>query len=158
MTTGEVRRVTRWISANSSYSTSNKSANTHGSGVAKLQRWSLPSAYEERLSPAKMCEAQPASRAVKLLHPDYHCAPVGPWGVARPRLLIVGLAPGLHGQVVRAKGLSVTPVVLSCFHRSTNTGFPAAQTLKSAFTGRCCYRSSSVYRQKPSFERRKAPV
>ena len=53
VTTGEVRRVTRWIGANSSYSTSNKSANTHGSGVAKLQRWSLPSAYEERLSPAK---------------------------------------------------------------------------------------------------------
>jgi uracil-DNA glycosylase len=29
--------------------------------------------------------------------PDYHCKPVGPFGVARPKLLIVGLAPGMHG-------------------------------------------------------------
>ena len=27
----------------------------------------------------------------------YHCAPVAPFGDADPRLLIVGLAPGLHG-------------------------------------------------------------
>ena len=30
-------------------------------------------------------------------HPGYHCRPVAPFGSARPRLLIVGLAPGLHG-------------------------------------------------------------
>jgi len=30
-------------------------------------------------------------------HPDYHCKPVGPFGPARPSLLIVGLAPGMHG-------------------------------------------------------------
>jgi uracil-DNA glycosylase family 4 len=30
-------------------------------------------------------------------HPGYHCAPVAPFGDADPRLLIVGLAPGLHG-------------------------------------------------------------
>ncbi len=29
--------------------------------------------------------------------PGYHCAPVPPWGSSRSRLLIVGLAPGLHG-------------------------------------------------------------
>ncbi len=29
--------------------------------------------------------------------PDYHARPVAPFGVARPRLLIVGLAPGMHG-------------------------------------------------------------
>src|SRR5258705_261143 len=27
-------------------------------------------------------------------HPDYHARPVAPFGDARPRLLIVGLAPG----------------------------------------------------------------
>ena len=36
-------------------------------------------------------------RNVKRLHPDYHCAPVPASGDARARLLIVGLAPGLHG-------------------------------------------------------------
>lgn len=30
-------------------------------------------------------------------HPDYHCRPVAPFGSARARLLVVGLAPGLHG-------------------------------------------------------------
>lgn len=29
--------------------------------------------------------------------PDYHCKPVAPFGEATPKLLIVGLAPGMHG-------------------------------------------------------------
>ena len=29
--------------------------------------------------------------------PDYHAAPVPSFGVAAPPLLVVGLAPGLHG-------------------------------------------------------------
>ncbi len=29
--------------------------------------------------------------------PDYHCKPVAPFGEAAPQLLIVGLAPGMHG-------------------------------------------------------------
>ena len=34
---------------------------------------------------------------VKQKHPDYHARPVAPFGDKSPRLLIVGLAPGLHG-------------------------------------------------------------
>lgn len=34
---------------------------------------------------------------VKKDYPDYHARPVSPFGVAKPRLLIVGLAPGMHG-------------------------------------------------------------
>lgn len=34
---------------------------------------------------------------VHLRHPDYHCAPVGSIGSESAGLLIVGLAPGLHG-------------------------------------------------------------
>ena len=34
---------------------------------------------------------------VRKHHPDYHCAPVPPFGSARHRLLVVGLAPGKHG-------------------------------------------------------------
>jgi uracil-DNA glycosylase family 4 len=30
-------------------------------------------------------------------YPAYHCAPVAPFGDARPSLLVVGLAPGFHG-------------------------------------------------------------
>jgi uracil-DNA glycosylase len=35
--------------------------------------------------------------SVRSAHPDYHAAPVAPFGDSRARLLIVGLAPGLHG-------------------------------------------------------------
>ncbi|MDY6979797.1 MAG: uracil-DNA glycosylase [Pseudomonadota bacterium] len=36
-------------------------------------------------------------KQVRREHPDYHARPVAPYGSARPRLLIVGLAPGMHG-------------------------------------------------------------
>jgi uracil-DNA glycosylase family 4 len=35
--------------------------------------------------------------AVRAQHPGYYCAPVAPFGARRPELLIVGLAPGMHG-------------------------------------------------------------
>jgi len=35
--------------------------------------------------------------AVRLINPDYHSRPVAPFGDCRPGLLIVGLAPGMHG-------------------------------------------------------------
>jgi uracil-DNA glycosylase family 4 len=40
-----------------------------------------------------------ASFLVKSAHmyPEYHCKPVAPFGEAAPKLLIVGLAPGMHG-------------------------------------------------------------
>lgn len=34
---------------------------------------------------------------IRRRYPDYHAAPVAPFGAARPRILIVGLAPGMHG-------------------------------------------------------------
>ena len=34
---------------------------------------------------------------VKQKHPEYHARPVAPFGAEKPRLLIVGLAPGMHG-------------------------------------------------------------
>jgi uracil-DNA glycosylase family 4 len=34
---------------------------------------------------------------VRLAHPDYHAAPVAPFGKSGARVLIVGLAPGMHG-------------------------------------------------------------
>jgi uracil-DNA glycosylase family 4 len=34
---------------------------------------------------------------VRSVHSDYHARPVPPFGDERPRLLIVGLAPGMHG-------------------------------------------------------------
>lgn len=34
---------------------------------------------------------------VRVKHPDYHARPVAPFGDDKARLLIVGLAPGMHG-------------------------------------------------------------
>lgn len=34
---------------------------------------------------------------VRAEHPGYHARPVPPFGAIRPRLLVVGLAPGMHG-------------------------------------------------------------
>jgi uracil-DNA glycosylase family 4 len=34
---------------------------------------------------------------VRAAHPDYYAKPVAPFGAANPALLIVGLAPGMHG-------------------------------------------------------------
>lgn len=36
-------------------------------------------------------------KQVKRDHPDYHARPVAPFGATNPKLLIVGLAPGMHG-------------------------------------------------------------
>src|SRR5512132_1756288 len=35
--------------------------------------------------------------AVRAEYPHYHCRPVAPFGAADARLVIVGLAPGMHG-------------------------------------------------------------
>jgi uracil-DNA glycosylase family 4 len=35
--------------------------------------------------------------SVHLLEPDYYCRPVPPFGDSKARILIVGLAPGMHG-------------------------------------------------------------
>ena len=47
------------------------------------------------------CRRCPRLRAflddVARTHPDYHCRPVPAFGDPRARLLIVGLAPGMHG-------------------------------------------------------------
>ncbi|MDE3012272.1 MAG: uracil-DNA glycosylase [Pseudomonadota bacterium] len=47
------------------------------------------------------CRACPRLAAfldtVRAAHPDYHAAPVPPFGDASARLLVVGLAPGMHG-------------------------------------------------------------
>ena len=36
-------------------------------------------------------------KQVRKDHPGYHAKPVEPFGLAKPKLLVVGLAPGMHG-------------------------------------------------------------
>jgi uracil-DNA glycosylase family 4 len=53
----------------------------------------------EAFDPAcRRCERLAAFLAgVRTKHPEYHARPVPAFGVSRPRVLVVGLAPGMHG-------------------------------------------------------------
>lgn len=62
----------------------------------------------------------------RLEYPNYHAAPVGSWGDARARLLIVGLAPGLHGAARTGRafvGDASGEFLFACLHRQ---GFATA--------------------------------
>ena len=55
------------------------------------------------MSDSTILECRQCGRLARFLaqvrkdHPDYHARPVLPFGAAAPKLLIVGLAPGMHG-------------------------------------------------------------
>ena len=52
----------------------------------------------EDLQNCQLCSRLSAYRAkLKRQYPDYHCAPVSAFGPPHSRLLVIGLAPGLHG-------------------------------------------------------------
>jgi len=69
---------------------------------------------------------------VKVRHPEYWCKPVAPFGPATARLVIVGLAPGMHGanasgrpftgdyagillyETLHAYGFATQPVATAC--------------------------------------------
>ncbi len=72
---------------------------------------------------------------VKHDHPGYFCKPVPPFGAAHPRLIVVGLAPGLHGA--NATGRPFTgdwcgPLLYSSLHRF---GFASASESRSVDDG-----------------------
>ena len=57
-----------------------------------------------QLASCRRCPRLVRHRAhVAQQYPDYHAAPVGSWGDRRGRLMIVGLAPGLHGAARTGK-------------------------------------------------------
>jgi uracil-DNA glycosylase len=54
-----------------------------------------PAAFDPTCTRCPRLAAQ--LKQMQLKHPDYHNAPVPPFGAPNARLLIVGLAPGAHG-------------------------------------------------------------
>ena len=60
---------------------------------------------------------------VKKKHPDYHCSPVPAFGDADARLLIVGLAPGMHGANATGRPFTGDHAGILLYETLFKTGF-----------------------------------
>jgi uracil-DNA glycosylase family 4 len=65
-------------------------------------------------------------------YPSHHCAPVPQWGATRGRLLIVGLAPGLHGAGRTGKGFVGDDSGAFLFKALRRFGFATSSTSEEA--------------------------
>jgi len=68
-------------------------------------------------------------------HPDWHCGPVAPFGAARPRLLIVGLAPGMRGANRTGRPFTGDHAGLLLYRTMHRFGFASRPESQSADDG-----------------------
>lgn len=68
-------------------------------------------------------------------HADYHCRPVPAFGDPRPRLLVVGLAPGLHGANRTGRPFTGDHAGLLLYRTLNRFGFASAPESTSATDG-----------------------
>ncbi|HSH40845.1 MAG TPA: uracil-DNA glycosylase [Arenicellales bacterium] len=73
--------------------------------------------------------------AVKAEHPDYHCAPVAPFGDPEARLLIVGLAPGKHGANASGRPFTGDYAGILLYRTLHEFGFASRPESRSADDG-----------------------
>lgn len=69
---------------------------------------------------------------VKARHPDYYCRPVPPFGDAGARLLVVGLAPGLHGANATGRPFTGDYAGVLLYETLHRFGFSSAPVSESA--------------------------
>jgi uracil-DNA glycosylase family 4 len=72
---------------------------------------------------------------VKTRHPDYYCKPVPPFGVEDPGLLIVGLAPGMHGANATGRPFTGDFAGILLYQTLHDHGFASAPQSLSATDG-----------------------
>ncbi|NND49849.1 MAG: uracil-DNA glycosylase, partial [Rhizobiales bacterium] len=65
---------------------------------------------------------------VRERYPDYHCAPVAPFGATRARLLIVGLAPGMHGANASGRPFTGDHAGILLYETLYRYGFSSRET------------------------------
>lgn len=63
---------------------------------------------------------------VRSQHPDYHCLPVAPFGDPEARLLIVGLAPGMHGANATGRPFTGDHAGILLYETLYHCGFASA--------------------------------
>ncbi len=75
-------------------------------------------------------------------HPDYHNLPVAPFGKKQPKLLIVGLAPGMHGANATGRPFTGDHAGILLYETLHQYGFSSAPVSRSATDGlkliQCC--------------------
>ena len=93
----------------------------------------------ESSSPAADCSLCPRlaahRNALRQEFPDYHNAPVAAFGDAAPALLIVGLAPGLHGANASGRPFTGDFAGILLYQTLFDTGFASAPESVSADDG-----------------------
>jgi uracil-DNA glycosylase len=68
-------------------------------------------------------------------YPDYHCGPVAPFGDAKARLIIVGLAPGFHGANASGRPFTGDYAGILLYDTLYRYGFSTAPTSESRDDG-----------------------
>ncbi len=69
---------------------------------------------------------------VKTKHPNYYCRPVPPFGDAAARLLVVGLAPGMHGANATGRPFTGDHAGILLYETLYQFGFATAPVSTSA--------------------------
>ncbi len=72
---------------------------------------------------------------VKAQHPDYFCRPVPPFGAEDPGLLIIGLAPGMHGANATGRPFTGDFAGILLYETLYRYGFASAPQSLSATDG-----------------------
>ena len=71
----------------------------------------------------------------KQAYPAYHARPVAPFGVAAPKLLVVGLAPGMHGANASGRPFTGDHAGILLYQTLYDFGFSSAPTSVSRDDG-----------------------
>jgi uracil-DNA glycosylase len=72
---------------------------------------------------------------VKQKNPTYHCKPVPAFGATNPRLLIIGLAPGMHGANQTGRPFTGDHAGILLYQTLYETGFAYQPTSTHAKNG-----------------------
>ncbi len=72
---------------------------------------------------------------VKHDYPDYHARPVAPFGAEQPSLLVVGLAPGMHGANATGRPFTGDHAGILLYQTLFDYGFSSAPISESACDG-----------------------
>ncbi|MEX2525917.1 MAG: uracil-DNA glycosylase [Gammaproteobacteria bacterium] len=84
---------------------------------------------------------------VRLDYPDYHAAPVPPFGSRQPRLVVVGLAPGMHGANATGRPFTGDYAGILLYQTLYEYGFsnrPVAESLNDGLKLRNCRITNAV--------------